>query len=348
MSAIQIQELNERSREIFREIVEAYLSSGAPVGSRAIARRLELSLSPASVRNVMADLEEAGLLVAPHTSAGRVPTERGLRLFVDGLMELGDLTEAERAAIEGQCKAHGRSVSDMLAEATTMLSGLSNCAGLVVAPKFDSPLKQIEFVALGPGRALIVLVTEDGIVENRLVELPPGLAPSALTEASNYINDRLRGKTMREARDQIFAELEEKRAQLDTLTARVVETGLAEWAGGEPANTLIVRGRANLLEDVNAVADLDRIRILFDELEAKRDLVSVIDLTEGAEGVRIFIGSENTLFNLSGSSLIVAPFSNSRQQIIGAIGVIGPTRLNYARIIPMVDYTAQVIGRLIG
>ncbi len=348
MSAIQIQELNERSREIFREIVEAYLNSGAPVGSRSIARRLDLNLSPASVRNVMSDLEEAGLLASPHTSAGRVPTELGMRLFVDGLLELGDLTESERAAIEGKCKAHGRSVSDMLAEATTMLSGLSNCAGLVVAPKFDSPLKQIEFVALGIGRALVVLVTEDGIVENRLIDLPSGLPPSVLTEASNYINDRLHGRTMREARDQIFAELEEKRAQLDALTARVVEAGLAEWAGGEPANTLIVRGRANLLEDVNAVADLDRIRILFDELEAKRDLVSVIDLTEGAEGVRIFIGSENTLFNLSGSSLIVAPFSNSRQQIIGAIGVIGPTRLNYARIIPMVDYTAQVIGRLIG
>ncbi len=348
MSGIQIQELNERSREIFREIVEAYLSSGAPVGSRSIARRLDLNLSPASVRNVMADLEEAGLLASPHTSAGRVPTELGMRLFVDGLLELGDLTESDRAAIEGKCKAHGRSVSDMLAEATTMLSGLSNCAGLVVAPKFDSPLKQIEFVALAPGRALVVLVTEDGIVENRLVELPAGLPPSTLTEAANYINDRLRGRTMREARDQIFAELEEKRVQLDALTTRVVEAGLAEWAGGEPANTLIVRGRANLLEDVNAVADLDRIRLLFDELEAKRDLVRVIDLTEGAEGVRIFIGSENTLFNLSGSSLIVAPFSNSRQQIIGAIGVIGPTRLNYARIIPMVDYTAQVIGRLIG
>ncbi len=348
MSGIQIQELNERSREIFREIVEAYLSSGAPVGSRSIARRLDLNLSPASVRNVMADLEEAGLLASPHTSAGRVPTELGMRLFVDGLLELGDLTESDRAAIEGKCKAHGRSVSDMLAEATTMLSGLSNCAGLVVAPKFDSPLKQIEFVALRPGRALVVLVTEDGIVENRLVELPAGLPPSTLTEAANYINDRLRGRTMREARDQIFAELEEKRVQLDALTTRVVEAGLAEWAGGEPANTLIVRGRANLLEDVNAVADLDRIRLLFDELEAKRDLVRVIDLTEGAEGVRIFIGSENTLFSLSGSALIVAPFSNSRQQIIGAIGVIGPTRLNYARIIPMVDYTAQVIGRLIG
>ena len=348
MSAIQIQELNERSREIFREIVEAYMDSGAPVGSRSIARRMDLNLSPASVRNVMADLEEAGLLASPHTSAGRVPTEAGMRLFVDGLLELGDLTEGERAAIEGKCNAQGRSLSDMLAEATATLSGLSNCAGLVVTPKFDSPLKHIEFVALGPGRALVVLVTEDGIVENRLLELPAGLPPSALTEASNYINERLRGRTMKEAREQIFADLERQRAQLDVLTARVVEAGLAEWAGGEPANTLIVRGRANLLEDVNALADLDRIRILFDDLEAKRDMVRVIDLTEGAEGVRIFIGSENTLFNLSGSSLIVAPFSNSRQHIVGAIGVIGPTRLNYARIIPMVDYTAQVIGRLIG
>ena len=348
MSVSQIQELNERSREIFREIVESYLESGAPVGSRLVARRLETRLSPASVRNVMADLEEAGLLVSPHTSAGRVPTELGMRLFVDGLMELGDLTEDERASIEGRCQAQGRSVEEMLAEATTMLSGLSRCAGLVVAPKLDSALKHVEFVALGPDRALVVIVTEHGVVENRLVELEAGISPSALVEATNYLNDRLRGRTMTEARAEILRELEQQNAQLDELTTRVVEAGMAEWGGGEKHNTLIVRGRGNLLEDIGAVEDLERIRLLFDQLEAKRDMVRLIDLTEGGEGVRIFIGSENKLFNLSGSSLIVAPFSNSRQAIVGAIGVIGPTRLNYARIVPMVDYTAQVIGRLIG
>ncbi|MCG8694109.1 MAG: heat-inducible transcriptional repressor HrcA [Minwuiales bacterium] len=348
MSVSQIQELNERSREIFREIVESYLESGAPVGSRLVARRLETRLSPASVRNVMADLEEAGLLVSPHTSAGRVPTELGMRLFVDGLMELGDLTEDERASIEGRCQAQGRSVEEMLAEATTMLSGLSRCAGLVVAPKLDSALKHVEFVALGPDRALVVIVTEHGVVENRLVELEAGISSSALVEATNYLNDRLRGRTMTEARAEILRELEQQNAQLDELTTRVVEAGMAEWGGGEKHNTLIVRGRGNLLEDIGAVEDLERIRLLFDQLEAKRDMVRLIDLTEGGEGVRIFIGSENKLFNLSGSSLIVAPFSNSRQAIVGAIGVIGPTRLNYARIVPMVDYTAQVIGRLIG
>ncbi len=348
MSVSQIQELNERSREIFREIVESYLESGAPVGSRLVARRLETRLSPASVRNVMADLEDAGLLVSPHTSAGRVPTEVGMRLFVDGLMELGDLTEDERASIEGRCQAQGRSVEEMLGEATTMLSGLSRCAGLVVAPKLDSALKHVEFVALGPDRALVVIVTEDGVVENRLVELEAGISPSALVEASNYLNDRLRGRTMLEARSEILRELDQQNAQLDELTTRVVEAGMAEWGGGGKHNTLIVRGRGNLLEDVGAVEDLERIRQLFDQLEAKRDIVRLIDLTEGGEGVRIFIGSENKLFNLSGSSLIVAPFSNSRQAIVGAIGVIGPTRLNYARIVPMVDYTAQVIGRLIG
>ena len=345
---MQIQELNHRSREIFREIVESYLETGAPVGSRFVARQLELKLSPASVRNVMADLEEAGLLAAPHTSAGRVPTDAGLRLFVDGLLEIGDLTEQERASIESRCTAHGRGLEELLAEAGSMLSGLSRCAGMVVAPKLDSPLRHVEFVALGPGRALVVLVTEDGMVENRLVDLPANLPPGALTEAGNFINQRLAGRTMAEARSEVLGELDKNRAELDQLTARVVEAGVAEWAGGDKHNTLIVRGRANLLEDVNAFEDLEQIRQLFDELEAKRDVIRLIDVTEGSTGVQIFIGSENKLFTHSGSALIVAPFSNSRQHIVGAIGVIGPTRLNYARIIPMVDYTAKVVGRLLG
>jgi heat-inducible transcriptional repressor len=345
---MQIQELNLRSREIFREVVESYLETGVPVGSRFVARQLELKLSPASVRNVMADLEEAGLLAAPHTSAGRVPTEAGMRLFVDGLLEIGDLTEDERASIESRCSAHGRGLEELLAEAGSMLSGLSRCAGMVVAPKLDSPLRHVEFVALAADRALVVLVTEDGMVENRLVDLPPNLPPSVLVEAGNFLNQRLAGRTMAEARLEILTELDQYRAELDQLTARVVEAGVAEWAGGDKHNTLIVRGRSNLLEDVNAVEDLEQIRQLFDELEAKRDLIKLIDVTEGSAGVQIFIGSENKLFTHSGSALIVAPFSNSRQQIVGAIGVIGPTRLNYARIIPMVDYTAQVVGRLLG
>lgn len=344
-----IQSLDARSREIFRYIVEGYLDNGAPVGSRTISRNMSTPLSAASVRNTMSDLEELGLLYAPHTSAGRLPTELGLRLFVDGLLELGDLPDQERASIEGRCIANGRNFTDMLSEASNMLSDLTGYAGLVTVPKSDQPLKHLEFVSLSPQKALVVMVTVGGVVENRLIDVPPGLPASSLVEASNYLSDRLRGRTIAEARAAILEELEAKQARLDELSSQIVEAGLAEWAGDtENPSRLIIRGHAKLLEDVQALEDLERIRMLFDDLETKSDLLNMLDLAGEGDGVRIFIGSESKLFSLSGSSMIVAPFSNSEQKIVGSIGVIGPTRLNYARIIPMVDYTARVIGRLIG
>lgn len=343
-----IQTLDARSREIFRYIVEGYLNNGAPLGSRTISRNLSTTLSPASVRNTMSDLEEMGLLYSPHTSAGRLPTERGLRLFVDGLLELGDLPEQERASIEGRCVASGRNFTDMLSEASNMLSDLSGYAGLVTVPKGDQPLKHLEFVSLSPDKALVVMVTVGGVVENRLIDIPRGLPPSSLVEAGNYLANRLRGRTIAEARQAILEELEAKQAQLDELSSQVIEAGLAEWAGGDDHGRLIIRGHGKLLDDVEAIEDLERVRMLFDDLETKGDLLNMLDLAGDGEGVRIFIGSESKLFSLSGSSMIVAPFSNSEQKIVGSIGVIGPTRLNYARIIPMVDYTARVIGRLIG
>lgn len=343
-----INELNQRSRDIFRAIVEAYVETGEPIGSRTISRRLGISLSPATIRNVMADLEEQGLLYAPHTSAGRLPTEVGLRLFVNGLLELGDLSETERENIVLKCKAAGRSLPEVLAEASSMLSGLSSCAGLVLAPKTDRPLRHIEFVQLGPGRALVVMVTEDGLVENRVVEVPVGMPLSTLQQASNYLNAKLVGRTLDEARAEILKEIEEQRTQLDVLSSKVVEAGLATWAGIGSTGHLIVRGQAKLLEDVTALSDLERIRSLFEALETHEAMVRLLDATGKADGVQIFIGAENTLFNYSGCSLIIAPYQNSREQIVGAIGVIGPTRINYARIIPMVDYTAKVLGRLLG
>jgi heat-inducible transcriptional repressor len=343
-----IPELNGRSREIFRHIVEAYVESGEPIGSRTLARRVGMSLSPATIRNVMADLEEAGLLFAPHISAGRLPTEAGMRLFVDGLLEVGNLTEEERRDIDSQCAGTGRSLEGLLEEASATLSGLSNCAGLVLAPKTESPLRHIEFVNLHPGRALVVMVAENGVVENRIIEVPAGLPTSALVEASNFLSARLLGSTIDEGRDAILAELEENQAQLDALTSRVVETGLATWAGGDSGGSLIISGQAKLLDDVTAVADLERIRALFAVLETKETTVRLLELADGAEGVQIFIGADNDLFSMAGCSMIVAPYANTREQIVGAIGVIGPTRLNYARIIPMVDYTANLIGRLIG
>ncbi|MGD9868758.1 MAG: heat-inducible transcriptional repressor HrcA [Hyphomicrobiales bacterium] len=343
-------ELNERSREIFRQIVETYLSTGEPVGSRNIARALPMQLSPASVRNVMADLEAAGLITAPHTSAGRLPTQTGLRLFVDGLLQVGDVSTAEREQIESRIttSAADRVVEDMLGEAGEMLSGLARCAGVVLTDKQNRRLKQIEFVSLDPKRVLAVLVGQDGSVENRVLTLSEALPPSALTEAANYLNSRIAGQTLREARERIERELEERRAELDVLTAKVVQQGLATWSGDEGGRkNLIVRGRSHLLEDLTALDDLERIRLLFDDLENKQELIRLLGDADRADGVRIFIGSESNLFSLSGSSLIVAPFKDKERKIVGVLGVIGPTRLNYARIIPMVDYTARLVGRLL-
>lgn len=343
-----VSELSERSREIFRLVVEAYVETGEPVGSRTLARKLGQPLSPATIRNVMADLQDAGLLYSPHTSAGRLPTEAGLRLFVDGLLEVGSLSQAERASIDSRCKAEGTSLDEAVTRAIETLSGLCRCAGIVVAPKTERALKHMEFVHLGPGRALAVLVNEVGLVENRIIEVPLGITPASLVEAGNFLSARLAGRTLEEARGEIKCEIEEHRVQLDETAARVVEAGLATWSGGLGEASLIVRGQARLLEDVTAVSELERVRALFDLLETKDTMLRLLDLTEHAEGVQIFIGSENSLFGLTGCSMIVAPFNQGREKVVGALGVIGPTRINYARVIPMVDYTAQVISRLIG
>jgi len=339
--------LNDRAREVLRLVVESYVETGEPVGSRALTRRLAESLSPATIRNIMADLQDAGLLYAPHTSAGRLPTDAGLRLFVDGLLELGNISDEERVSIEARCAAAGRSVNEALEQATAMLSGLSRCAGVVMSPKTEQPLKHIEFVNLGPGRALVVTVTQSGQVENRLIDTPIGLPASVLVEATNYLNAHLIGRTIDESRRIIHENLLLQRAELNELTARVIESGVATWAG-EPGGALIVRGQARLLEDITAIEDLERVRTLFDALERGDNFVRLLELANGAAGVQIFIGADNPLFANTGCSMVVAPFRDSREKILGAIGVIGPTRLNYARIIPLVDYTARMIGRVVG
>jgi len=343
-----VPDLNARSREILRQIIDAYLETGEAVGSRTLSRRLGLELSPATIRNVMADLQDAGFLYSPHVSAGRLPTEVGLRFFVDGLLEIGRLTEDERKSIETQCAAQGRNPQKTLEEATRMLSGLSNCASLVVAPKTDARLKHIEFVGLGPDRALVVLVTEDGSVENRVIDIPVGMPASTLVEASNFLSARMVGKTIGEGQTQLAAELKAHNQELDALTQRLVEAGMATSTVAGNAAALIVSGTERLLDDVQAVEDLERVRALYGALETKESWSWLLDATRGGEGVQIFIGAEDELFNLTGCSVVVAPYTNSKEQIVGAIGVIGPTRLNYARVIPVVDYTAKVIGRLMG
>jgi len=344
-------QLNERSREIFRRIVESYLATGEPVGSRNLSRILPMTLSPASVRNVMSDLEQLGLVYAPHTSAGRLPTEVGLRFFVDALMQIGDLSERDREAIEAQVAAsgQGKSVEAVLTEASGLLSGLSRAAGVVLTAKANPRLKHIEFVRLEPERALVILVGEDGQVENRVLNVSIGLPTSALTEAGNFLNARVRGHTLAEVKAEVERAMNESKAELDQLTQRIVADGLASWSGGEnEERKLIVRGQAHLLDDLKALTDLERVRLLFDDLETRREVIDLLGRAEQAEGVRVFIGSENKLFSLSGSSTIVAPYHDASGQIVGVLGVIGPTRLNYARIVPMVDYTARVVSKLLG
>ena len=340
--------LDPRSASVLREIVEQYVATGEPVGSRTLSRRLPVALSPATIRNVMSDLTEAGLLFAPHTSAGRLPTERGLRLFVDGLLQTGSLPEEEREAIGRALEARGRSLEDTLAETSTMLAGLAGAAGLVLAPKSDGAVRHIEFVPLGTGRALVILVAADGQVENRVIEIPPGLPPSALTQAANYLNARLSGRSLAELRRVVDADMAEDRTQLDALTSKVVEAGLATWTGEGRGGALIVRGQARLLSDVTGIESLAAIQTLFERLERQETMLRLLELAEASDGVRIFIGAESGLFGGTGVSMVVAPARNGADRIVGAIGVIGPTRINYGRIIPVVDYTARVIGRLLG
>lgn len=346
--SLTVAELNDRSVEVFREIIDTYIETGEPVGSRTLSRRLRQPLSPATIRNVMADLEEAGLLYAPHTSAGRLPTDAGLRYFVDGLLEVGDIKDTERAEIERRCKSSGLSIDSVLEQASAMLSGLSSCAGLVMAPKSDSLLKHLEFVHLSPGRALVVLISQDGNIENRIVDLPPSITQSVLNEASNYLSARIFGRTLIDARNTILNELKQQKAQLDELTAKVVEMGLGVWAGGERGGSLIVKGQSHLLDSVTELTELDQIRSLFQALDTKETLQQLLDASIQADGVQIFIGAENNLFHVSGCSLVVSPYHNAEQKIIGAIGVIGPSRMNYSRIIPLVDYTAKIVGKLLG
>ena len=343
-----LQELDRRSREIFKTIVETYLETGEPVGSRTISRR-GVDLSPASIRNVMSDLATLGLLDAPHISAGRQPSHAGLRFFVDSLLQTGEVSDEEKEQINSRLGAASRDMGDVLNEASEVLSGLTGGASLVSSPTSDDPIRQVDFVPIGRSRALCILVTDGGDVENRIIDFSMGIGPSTLIEASNYLNARMRGRRLSEARTEIERELADKRAQLDKAAADLIRLGVVEWSGEDPerGRSLIVHGRSRLLENASAKEDLDRIGRLFDELERKKTMLDVLDSTRDAAGARIFIGSENPHFSLSGSSLIVSSYMNSDRKIVGALGVIGPTSLNYARVIPMVDYTAKVVGEIL-
>lgn len=344
-----LNDMSERTREVFRRVVEGYLASGDPVGSRTLTRSMSQPLSAATIRNVMQDLEFLGLLNSPHISAGRVPTEMGLRIFVDGLLEIGDIDQGDRQKMESAAHGEGADVTTMLDHISTALSSITRGASVVLAPKQESTLRQIEFVALSPDRALVVLVFDNGRVENRVFTPPAGVTASDMRQAANYLNAQGSGRSLSQLRAAVETQIATHRQEIDGLAGKLVQNGLALWENsGQPGERLIVRGRANLLDDQpGAAQDIDRIRELFDDLERKRDIAEFLSLTEQGEGVRIFIGSENKLFSLSGSSLVVSPYMDAERRIIGAVGVIGPTRLNYGRVVPIVDYTAQLVSRLL-
>ncbi|MCX7558256.1 heat-inducible transcriptional repressor HrcA [Sulfitobacter sp. F26204] len=340
--------MNDRSREVFRRVVEGYLANGDPVGSRTLTRDFSEKVSAATIRNVMQDLEYLGVLGSPHVSAGRIPTQLGLRMFVDGMIEIGDPTDVDREKIDATMGDNAADMSGLLDRVGSALSGVTQGASLVLTPKHEAPIKHIEFVSLSAERALVVLVFSDGHVENRLFTPPPGQTPSSMREAANFLNAIVEGKTISEVQRSVIKEMEQRRQEIDTLARQLVESGLALWTGDdENSERLIVRGRSNLLANEAEEADLARIKSLFDDLERKRDITEFLDLTEEGQGVRIFIGSENKLFSLSGSSLVVSPYMNADRKVIGAVGVIGPTRLNYGRIVPIVNYTAQLVGKLV-
>ncbi|MDC1255357.1 heat-inducible transcriptional repressor HrcA [Paracoccaceae bacterium] len=341
-----IQEMNERSKIVFRNLVDSYIETGEPVGSQTLANTLAEEISPATIRNVMQDLEVLGLLDSPHVSSGRIPTQQGLRLFVDTLLEIGEISNKEQEIIDYSIKEEPKNLSNILTRAGSVLSGLTKSASLVLAPKIEAPIKHIEFVSLSPERALAVLVTADGMVENRVFEPPLGQTQSDFREAANFMNAYAKGLTLSELREVMEREVSKRKLEIDKIAAQLVKDGLAVWDGKDTDNSrLIVRGRANLIDGTTAEDDFEKIRELFDDLERKQDIANFINLTEKGEGVRVFIGSENKLFSLSGSSLVISPYMNSEHKIIGAVGVIGPTRLNYGKIVPIVDYTAQLVGR---
>ena len=343
-----LEEMNNRSREVFRRVVEGYLADGEPVGSRTLSREFSEDISAATIRNVMQDLEFLGLLGSPHTSAGRIPTQQGLRMFVDGILEVSEVDKNDRKKIDKIVSDETNQVDDILDDISTALSGVTQGASLVLTPKREAPIKHVEFLPLSISQALVVLVFADGHVENRLFKPPPGQTPSSMKEAANFLNALMEGNTLSEAKKLIKNEIDYRRQELDTLARDLVQSGLALWEDTEERHErLIVKGRANLLNESSQQEDLERIKNLFDDLERKRDIADFLELTEKGEGVRIFIGSENKLFSLTGSSLVVSPYMNSDRKIIGAVGVIGPTRLNYGRIVPVVDYTAQLVGKMI-
>lgn len=349
---VRFSQLSSRSKEIFSALVDAYIETGEAVGSRLLAKRAPCALSSATIRNIMADLEEAGLLYAPHTSAGRIPTEAGLSFFVDSLLECSDFeddtaiehTLEERLSEEA---ASGGEVDEVLEQATALLSGLSQYAGIVLSPKTDSILKRIEFVTLSPTQLLVVILSNTGHVENRLIPYDRNLTPEQLKQLSNYLSTYLEGKTLVEGLAWVQAELKKQQHRFTKEATRLVQQGLETWSRAHKPSSLILKGQANLLDAVEERNELDPIRNLFEAIETKQTMVHLLEATSNAEGIQVFIGSENPNFNVAGCSLVAASYRSADNRIVGALGVIGPSNMHYRQVIPLVSCTAKVINRLL-
>lgn len=344
-----MRDLGGRSLEIFKSLVEIYVDQGGPVGSKTLSEHLETSLSSATIRNIMVDLEDAGLLYSPHTSAGRIPTVKGLRFFVDGLLEQKELTQEERSQLERHASRNNKNLDEIIADTSHVLADLSHCASLVLAPTIDHVrIKHIEFLPLSDGKGLVVLVSNEGTIENRIITLPEGITVSQLQSASRFINAHLVDHTLEESMGWIQKALLQDRHQLDALSQLLVQQGLAISIGGDDEGSLIVHGQSQLLKSIQTIEELDQIKHLFITLERKETASKLIQSSLGADGVKIFIGAEHELFQKSGCSMIVSPYKNEMQQIVGLIGVIGPMHMNYRRIIPLVNYSAKLISKLLG
>jgi len=340
-------ELSERSKKILKSVVETYLETGEPAGSETILKKVGIDLSASSIRTILANLQKDGLLYAPHTSAGRLPTDKGMRFFVDGLLEFGRLSKSEQENIKNQCQSKGSSFQEVLNEASKTISGLSNCAGIVVAPKFQNKIKHIEFIKLNSNKIMSIIASENGLVENRILDSKTNYNDNTLKQASNYLNSKFVGKTIDQIKLMISEEIKNSKNQLDSIATKLVKEGIIEIVPNLETPYIFLHGQSSLLGEEVISKDLDQIRNLFDDIENKSNFLNVIENTRKGQGVQIFIGSQNFLFKHSGLSMVMAPYKNKEQKIIGAIGVVGPTRLNYAKIVPLVDYTSKVVGRIL-
>ncbi len=336
--------MNIRSRQILEAIIEDYICTAEPIGSSAIRSRHGMSLSTATIRTVMADLEEMGFLASPHTSAGRIPTDKAYRFYVDSLLAVGAVDRSEKEEIRRRCCVGGRDVEGVFREISQMLSSVSHYMGIVAAPRFNANLfRQIDFICLGPRKVLAILVSQSGSVQNRIIEPKEDISADELLKMANYLNSILQGLTISAVRSRILEEMESEKIRYDNLLANALK--LSQQALDEGGAELFIEGQANIL-DFPEFADAQRLREIFRAMEQKSQLLALLDNCIKAPGVNIFIGSESRLNNMSGMSLITSTYVSGKNTL-GVLGVIGPTRMGYGKVIPIVDYTAKMLTRLL-